>query len=526
MPVIPPGTDTGMPLDLPPGTETQKTAEPVNPLDEVFGGALEAYRGRDYVTARDLWGELTDAGHELSTHNLAVLLWRGQGGPQDRQEAFDLFHAAEELKVAESAHALGVIHLRGLGVAKNPTIAMQHFEKGSEMGHGPSTYNLAVAHLKGIGVPADPDHGMELMTAAAEGGLTRAQYDLANLLVRGTYGTPNPAAARDWYARAAAGGDPFAHYNLAVMYQDGVGGKADLVAAEDHLRKAAGAGVVPAQRQLGYVLATRGGKKNFQDAMGWFLVAASFGDETSKTNAQRLKPRLDPKAQKAAEAWARDLQPTPLEVATKSNETDRQEKVDVGILAKVLKFSVKLAVFVGCIAVLISYARLTELGDLRKELMERIANSYAGRLTIGGEVDLKLTFPPSISIGDVRIRNADWGTKPDMLVAKQLVAEVDFLPLLRGDMAVPRLTMIGVDIVVEQRPDGTTNWDDLSKFETAAGPANPVALPSILPSVGGAGVSVAGGTLTVMNSATPASPTVVSLGGGTISGGSGGAPCL
>jgi len=205
VPVIPPGTDTGMPLDLPPGTETQKTAEPVNPLDEVFGGALEAYRGRDYVTARDLWGELTDAGHELSTHNLAVLLWRGQGGPQDRQEAFDLFHAAEELKVAESAHALGVIHLRGLGVAKNPTIAMQHFEKGSEMGHGPSTYNLAVAHLKGIGVPADPDHGMELMTAAAEGGLTRAQYDLANLLVRGTYGTPNPAAARDWYPQRRLG---------------------------------------------------------------------------------------------------------------------------------------------------------------------------------------------------------------------------------------------------------------------------------------------------------------------------------
>lgn len=316
---------------LPPGADDPNTAEPVNPLDEVFGSALDAYRGQDYVTARDLWRELTDAGHELSTHNLAVLLWRGQGGPQDRQEAFDLFHAAEELKVAESAHALGVIHLRGLGVAKDPSLAMTHFEKASQMGHGPSTYNLAVAHLKGIGVPVDTDQGMELMTVAAEGGLTRAQYDLANLLVSGAYGQPDSVMARDWYAKAAAGGDPFAHYNLAVMYQDGVGGKADLAAAEDHLAKAAGAGVVPAQRQLGYLLASRGAKKDFQDAMGWFLVAASFGDETSKTNAKRLKPRLDAKALKAAETWARDFRPTPLEITNKSNETDRQEKVDVGI---------------------------------------------------------------------------------------------------------------------------------------------------------------------------------------------------
>ena len=316
---------------LPPGADEPDMAKPVNPLDEVFTGALEAYRGRDYVTARDLWRELTDAGHEISTHNLAVLLWRGQGGPQDRQEAFDLFHDAEELKVAESAHALGVIHLRGLGVEKNPSLAMKHFEKGSELGHGPSTYNLAVAYLKGIGVPVDHDHGMALMSVAAEGGLTQAQYDLANLLVRGTYGQVDKPAARDWYAKAAAGGDPFAHYNLAVMYQDGVGGKADLTKAADHLAQAAGAGVVPAQRQLGYLLASRGGQKDLQDAMGWFLVAASFNDKTSKTNAERLKPRLDAKALKVAQAWARDFQPTPLQITTKSNETDRQEKVDVGI---------------------------------------------------------------------------------------------------------------------------------------------------------------------------------------------------
>ena len=85
--------------------------------------------------------------------------------------------------------------------------------------------------------------------------------------------------------------------------------------------------------------------------------------------------------------------------------------------------------------------------------------------------------------------------------------------------------MIGVDIIVERKRDGTTNWDELTEFEPAAGPANPAAVPSILPSIGGAAVSVVGGTLTVLDPFA-ATTTVVSLGGGIIGGGGGLVPCL
>lgn len=297
---------------LPPGAVPGETAVPENPLDEVFGSALEAYRGKDYPTARDLWRELTDAGHELSTHNLAVLLWRGQGGPMDQAEAVDLFQTAEDLQVGPSAHALGVIHLRGLGVPRDPAKAMQHFEAGSRLGHGPSTYNLALAHFNGIGVRKDPALGMELMVAAAEGGLTRAEYDLATLLVQGTYGAPDPVQARDWYAKAARGADAYAHYNLGLMLLDGVGGARDIKAGTGHIRTAAEAGVVAAQRQLGFLYAEKGKAADYQAAMGWFLVAAALGDETSKTNATRLRPRLDKASNDKARQWAAKFRPVTL----------------------------------------------------------------------------------------------------------------------------------------------------------------------------------------------------------------------
>ncbi|MEX2311423.1 MAG: AsmA family protein, partial [Rhodospirillales bacterium] len=148
-------------------------------------------------------------------------------------------------------------------------------------------------------------------------------------------------------------------------------------------------------------------------------------------------------------------------------------------------------------------------------LLDKVMQSYTGRIQIDGKVELQATFPPTVSIENVRIKNAKWGTRPDMMTAERIVAEIDLLPLLAGDMAVPRLRMIGVDIVVEQKRDGTTNWDELNNFETASGPADPSTLPGVFPSIGGATVSVVGGTLTILNAALSA-PTVLSLGAANI----------
>jgi len=195
----------------------------------------------------------------------------------------------------------------------------------------------------------------------------------------------------------------------------------------------------------------------------------------------------------------------------------------LGFFVRMLRLAVKIAIVVGGIAVIISYARLSEYGDMRKSLMERILNSYAGRIAIDGDTKLNLTFPPSVTIDNLKIKNAKWAKKPNMLTAKQVVAEVDLLPLLRGQMAVPRLRMMGVDIIVQRGPDGMTNWDELNNFNTAAGPSNPAVIPTILPQVAGASLAVVGGTLTVLNTLGQV-VSVVSFGGSSIIGG--GIPCL
>ena len=170
----------------------------------------------------------------------------------------------------------------------------------------------------------------------------------------------------------------------------------------------------------------------------------------------------------------------------------------MGFLIRIFKFTLKLGVVVVGIGVIVSYARLSEHGDLRAELMQRIGDSYVGRLSIDGPTELQFTFPPSVVIKDVRIKNAKWASKPDMMRANTVVAEIDLIPLLQGQMAMPRLRMIGVDIVVETGPNGKTNWDELNDFETASGLVESAPTSMIVPNIAGTMVSLSQATVSVI----------------------------
>lgn len=189
----------------------------------------------------------------------------------------------------------------------------------------------------------------------------------------------------------------------------------------------------------------------------------------------------------------------------------------VGFLVKLFKLAIKISVVTGGIAIVIAYARLSEFGDMRKELMSKIESSYVGRLSVSGPAELDLSFPPRVIIHDVKIRNADWGTRDHMMTAERVVAEVDLLPLIKGEMAVPRLRMVGVDIIFERNANGISNWDELNGFETAAGAGGTTPPPTIFPNIAGSTVSISGGSLTVVGPSAPASAgTSVSFGNAAI----------
>ena len=165
-----------------------------------------------------------------------------------------------------------------------------------------------------------------------------------------------------------------------------------------------------------------------------------------------------------------------------------------GLFRIVFKLSL-LAVGIGAI---IAFANLSDVDGWKQDLQVRVLNLSGRRLAFDGSIDFEVNFPPRIVAEGVRIENAPWGSKRDMFKADKLIAEVDLLPLLVGDVAVPRIRFVGVDILIETNANGETNWDDLNSFQTAAGPSFPVFGPTL----GSGGIGLSSGTVTLANIAT------------------------
>jgi len=199
-----------------------------------------------------------------------------------------------------------------------------------------------------------------------------------------------------------------------------------------------------------------------------------------------------------------------------------------GLIGGLFRFTLKIGALAAGIAAIIAYANLSDVEGWKQDLQDRVGNISGRSLHIDGPIDFTISFPPRIVVEGIRIENADWGTKPDMLTAQALIAEVDFLPLLFGDVAVPRMQLVGVDILVETNASGISNWDDLNAFQTSAGATSSTpGFPLFGPILGSGGIGLSGGSITIANLATGAINTlalpgaIIDVGGGTI-----GLPCL
>ncbi|MBT5659425.1 MAG: AsmA family protein, partial [Rhodospirillaceae bacterium] len=89
-------------------------------------------------------------------------------------------------------------------------------------------------------------------------------------------------------------------------------------------------------------------------------------------------------------------------------------------------------------------------------LIEEQAKAATGRdLKIAGQFELDLlTLEPALTVDDVTLANAPWGSRPEMLSIKSLELEVALIPLLSGNVVVKRLVLVAPDILLETNKKG------------------------------------------------------------------------
>lgn len=92
-------------------------------------------------------------------------------------------------------------------------------------------------------------------------------------------------------------------------------------------------------------------------------------------------------------------------------------------------------------------------------------------LTIGGSVRASVWPVLGVTLGDVRLANADWSDEGPMLTAERLAMGLSLPALIRGEVRITTVEAVGARLLLERSAKGEANWD----FAAAQAGAAPVA---------------------------------------------------
>ena len=143
----------------------------------------------------------------------------------------------------------------------------------------------------------------------------------------------------------------------------------------------------------------------------------------------------------------------------------------------------------------------------KPRIQDAVMRATGRELSLNGPISLKWSLVPTIEARDVALANIDGGSRPQMVTAQSIEAEVALLPLLSNRIEIPRLVVIKPDVLIETTQDGRGNW-------VFAKPATPNATPAAAAAPGKSmdievnSVTVEDGTVTWRNGITGQSVTV------------------
>jgi AsmA family protein len=116
-----------------------------------------------------------------------------------------------------------------------------------------------------------------------------------------------------------------------------------------------------------------------------------------------------------------------------------------------------------------------------KHPIERIASSRSGRtVKIAGNLDVHIwSWTPSIALGGLTLGNPPWEVERPLATVERAEIRIKLLPLLKGDLVLPRVALFAPNVYLHRDKGGRANWT----YENKAPRNAPASRPSRLPVV-------------------------------------------
>jgi TPR repeat protein len=224
-----------------------------------------------------------------------------------------LYRAANEANDPDVMYLTGLMFDRGEGVPQDYQEAFRWYVLAAEAGQRGAMNSLGVMYALGHGVSQDHSQAMKWWTKAADSGSIAALANIATTYYTGLGVQQSYAEAAKWFQLAADKGDAESMNMLGLMYAQGHGVARNRGNAIKLFDQSAYLGCSTAMINLGVLYAAgRGVKQDNALAYAWLISALAFGvpaDEHDATVYQlgMIAARLGPGQLARAEGYARKI---------------------------------------------------------------------------------------------------------------------------------------------------------------------------------------------------------------------------
>src|SRR6202048_5109813 len=119
--------------------------------------------------------------------------------------------------------------------------------------------------------------------------------------------------------------------------------------------------------------------------------------------------------------------------------------------------------------------------NLFKHPIERVASAKSGRtVTIGGDLNVHIwSWTPTVTVKGLTVGNPPWEANRPMAKIERLEIRLKLLPLLKGDVILPRVSLLKPDVYLPQEKSGRANWTFENKAPTNEPASGPTKLPVV-----------------------------------------------
>jgi uncharacterized protein involved in outer membrane biogenesis len=113
--------------------------------------------------------------------------------------------------------------------------------------------------------------------------------------------------------------------------------------------------------------------------------------------------------------------------------------------------------------------------------IERFASAKSGRtVKIAGPLEVHIwSWTPKASVQGLTVGNPPWEAAKPMVKVERLNVQLKLLPLLKGDVILPRVEIVRPDVYLHREPSGRANWTFENTKPTDAKASPPPDLPVV-----------------------------------------------